>query len=209
MFDTQWRNRWGAECPPKTSDREIFADVLGKKRQGKKEKGVKIEKKRRKIVKGKVENWKLDMEVGKVIKRGEDPFFFFFFFFAFHFWKRRNFVLGPPKWEFSTRKKHFMPGKKSGKITLPPQKNMPVTPCWHTGYNSSVQKFNINSPFPYMSFGKLKRCWKYVMQSGKTHHMLHMATLQKSKELVVKLFWFTLYFIGCNNRGLRSFGCTL
>ena len=56
----QWRNRWGAggRVPPETSDQEIFADVLGKKRQGKKGKGVKIEKKRRKIVKGKVENWK-------------------------------------------------------------------------------------------------------------------------------------------------------
>ena len=48
--------------PPETSDREVFADVSGKKRQGKKGKGVKI-KKRRKIVKGKVE-----LEVGKVIK---------------------------------------------------------------------------------------------------------------------------------------------
>ena len=46
-----------AVCPPETSDREIFADVSGKKRQAKKGKGVKIEKKRRKIVKGKVENW--------------------------------------------------------------------------------------------------------------------------------------------------------
>ena len=56
----QWCNRrgQGAECPPKTSDWEIFADVSGKKRQGKKGKGVIIEKKRRKIVKGKVENWK-------------------------------------------------------------------------------------------------------------------------------------------------------
>ena len=41
--------------PPPTSDREISADLPGK-RQGKNEKGVKIEKKRRKIVKGKVEN---------------------------------------------------------------------------------------------------------------------------------------------------------
>ena len=37
---------------------KIFADVLEKKRQGEKGKGVKIEKKRRKIAKGKVENWK-------------------------------------------------------------------------------------------------------------------------------------------------------
>ena len=46
----------GQSTPP-TSDWEIIADVSGKKRQGKKGKGVKIEKKR-KIVKGKVENWK-------------------------------------------------------------------------------------------------------------------------------------------------------
>ena len=63
------------------------------------------------------------MEAGKVLKRGED-----LFFFAFHFWKQRKFVLGLPKWEFSTGKKHFTSGKKSGKMTLPPQKNMPVTP---------------------------------------------------------------------------------
>ena len=51
----QWHNRWGRGRvpPPETSDREIFADISGKKG-----KGVKIEKKRRKIVKGKVENWK-------------------------------------------------------------------------------------------------------------------------------------------------------
>ena len=41
----------GGRVPPETSDREILADVSGKKRQGKKGKGVKIEKKRRKIVK--------------------------------------------------------------------------------------------------------------------------------------------------------------
>ena len=56
----QWRNRWGqgGRVPPETSDREIFADVSGEKRQGKKWKRGNIEKKRRKIVKGKVENWK-------------------------------------------------------------------------------------------------------------------------------------------------------
>ena len=46
----------GGRVPPKTSDWEIFADLLGKKRQGKKGKGGKMEKKRRKIVKRKVEN---------------------------------------------------------------------------------------------------------------------------------------------------------
>ena len=63
----------GAETPPETSDREIFADVSGKKRQGKRGKGVKIEKKR----------WKIGNGSRKTSeKRGED---LFFFFFAFHF----------------------------------------------------------------------------------------------------------------------------
>ena len=69
------------------------------------------------------------MEVGKVLKRGEDFFFYFlffiffylfiylFFFFAFHFWKRRKFVLGLPKWE-----KAFHVWKKSEKMTLPLRK---------------------------------------------------------------------------------------
>ena len=54
----------------------------------------------------------------------------FFFFFASHFSKKPlKLVLGLPKWKFSTGKKHFTPGKKSGKMILPPQKNFPVMPC--------------------------------------------------------------------------------
>ena len=34
--------------------------------------------------------------------------------------------MGLPKREFSTGKKHFTPGKKSRKMTLPPQKNFPL-----------------------------------------------------------------------------------
>ena len=118
----------GAETPPpETFHREMFADVSGKKRQVKKGKGVKIEKKRRKVGKGKREGGKkMEIEVGKVIKRGEDLFFFFFFFFfssssssSFHFWKRRKFVLGLPKWEFSTGKKTFHAWKKIRKNYFP------------------------------------------------------------------------------------------
>ena len=61
----------GGRVPSVTSDWEIFADVSGKKRQGKKGKGVKIEKKRRKIVKGKNckrEGGNLKKEGGKVTK---------------------------------------------------------------------------------------------------------------------------------------------
>ena len=52
-------------------------------------------------------------------------FFFFFFFFAFHFSKPLKFVLGLPKWKFSTRKKYFTVGKNQEKITLPPLQNFP------------------------------------------------------------------------------------
>ena len=75
------------------------------------------------------------MEVGKERKRGED--LFFFFFFPFHFWKRRKFVLSLPKWELSTGKRRFHAGKKSGKMTLPPQKNVPVTP-WYRQIHTLV-----------------------------------------------------------------------
>ena len=64
------------------------------------------------------------MEGGK-LQNGERTFFLFF---AFHFSKPLKFVLGLTKWEFSTGKKHFTTGKKSGKMTLPPLKNIPLTP---------------------------------------------------------------------------------
>ena len=117
----QWLNRQGRVPQTETSDWEISADLPGKKEARKK--GVKIEKKRSKIVKGK--GGKLKMEGGKVTKWGEVFCLFvclFVFFFAYHFSKPLNFVLGLPKWKFSTGKKHFTPGKKSGKITSPPQK---------------------------------------------------------------------------------------
>ena len=84
----------GGRVPPETCDWEIFADVSGKKRQGKKEKGVKIEKKRMKIVKGKVENLKLKRK----------SYIYIYIFLTFQITKRRKFVLGLPKWE-------FLPGK--------------------------------------------------------------------------------------------------
>ena len=48
----QWRNRRGAggqSAPPETSDREIFVDVSGKKRQGENGKGVKLRRKEGKL----------------------------------------------------------------------------------------------------------------------------------------------------------------
>ena len=61
--------------------------------------------------------------------RGPFPFFVVVVVvFCFHFSKPLKFVLGVPNWKFSTGKKHFTLGKKSGKMTLPPQKNFSVTP---------------------------------------------------------------------------------
>ena len=61
------------------------------------------------------------MEVGKVIKRGEDLFSLLFTFEnnGNLFWVYQNGNLLPGKKTFHTR-------KKSGNMTLPPQKNMPV-----------------------------------------------------------------------------------
>ena len=107
----------GGRVPPRDFWPGNFCWRNGKKEARKKGKGVKIEKKR----------WKIGNGSRKTSEK-EVRTFFFFFFFAFHFWKWQKFVLGLPKWEFSAGKKHFTPGKKSGKMTLPPQKNMPVTP---------------------------------------------------------------------------------
>ena len=71
--EKQWRNRQGVW----TSNREISADLPVKKRQGKHGKGVKIKKKRRKIIKGKVQNWKW-----KVEKLQNERMFFVFVLFV-------------------------------------------------------------------------------------------------------------------------------
>ena len=102
----------GGGVPPDTSYREIFADVSGKKRQGKQGKWVKIEKERRKIVKGKVENWKWKYE--KVQKEARTFFFFFFFFFL----KTTEICFGFTRVGIFYRKKK----KKSGKMTAPSEK---------------------------------------------------------------------------------------
>ena len=109
----------GTEWPPDTSHQEISANLPGKERQRKKGKMQKKENRKREagklIVRGKVTKW------------GED-FFLLFFFFAFHFSKPLKFVLGLPKWEFSTREKHFTLGKNSGKMSFPLLKHIPLTP---------------------------------------------------------------------------------
>ena len=112
----------------------------------------------------KKENWKRDggklkKEGGKVTEWGEFffsfLFFSFFFFFAFHFSKPLKFVLGLPKWVVSTGKKHFTQGKKSGKMTLPLLKNIPLMSLtkmvteWHRLINHVINKLNTKKLAPH------------------------------------------------------------
>ena len=120
----------GAECPLETS-----ADLSGKK-----EKGWKLKRKEGKLWKGKVKTWKWKVE--KLENEERTPFFFFFFCFSVF---KTNFVLGLPKWKFSTGKKHFMLGKNQKKW-LPPQKNFSCYArdnvleilCWQQWCDSST-----------------------------------------------------------------------
>ena len=73
----------------------------------KKGKGVKIEK-RRKIVNGKVENLKWNVEK----LQNEERTCFFISLFASHFSKPLKFVLGLPKWETFYQQKAFHDRKK-------------------------------------------------------------------------------------------------
>ena len=122
----------GQSAPPPTSDREISADLSGKKRQGKNGKRGKMEKKRRKIVKGK-------MEEGKSSKMRRRPFFFsFLFLFCFvlfcfllftFFQNDENLFWVHQNGNFY-REKGIHAGKKSGKMTLPSQKKkFLLRPC--------------------------------------------------------------------------------
>ena len=87
-----------------------YWEKIGK---GKKRKEVKIEKKRRKIVKGKArrEGGKLEIEVGKVVKRGED-FLFVCLFFCFSLLKTTEICFGSTKMGIFYREKAFYAGKK-------------------------------------------------------------------------------------------------
>ena len=67
---------------------------------------------------------KLKMEGRKSLKMRT---FFFFFFLLFTF-QTTKICFGATKMEILYQEKAFHAGKKSGKMTLPPQKNFPVTP---------------------------------------------------------------------------------
>ena len=117
----------GTECPPETSDREIFADLPGKKRQGKKGKGGRMEKKRKKIVKKKVENWK--WKEGKL--QNEETILFFFFFPLF---KMTKICFGSTKMDIFYWEKSISHREKNQEKWLCPfRKICLLSPwLWHT-----------------------------------------------------------------------------
>ena len=85
-----------------------------------------MEKERRKIVKGKVENVKKEGERSMKMIRG--PFLFFLFLFCFSLFGTTEICFGCTKMENFYREKAYLTSKKSGKWTLPPLKNIPLTP---------------------------------------------------------------------------------
>ena len=128
------------------------------------------------------------MELGKVKKRGEDPPFFVLFLFcfvAFHFWKRWKFVLGLPKWEFSTGKKTFHAGeKKSGKLTLPPSekyacytppRNCPVLIALQINSSPLCQTNNVID----LSTSSHVSWWQNVKSKAPHIQIFYMSTFQR------------------------------
>ena len=107
----QWCNRLGGRWqsapslrlltgPPRLLTGKFLLTYREKRDEEKMEEGWKLRRKEWKLEKGR---WKIEIES----------------------W---GFVLGLPKWKFSTRKKLFMQEKRSGQMTLPPQKIFSVMP---------------------------------------------------------------------------------
>ena len=114
-FRNQWHNRWGkgGQSPPETSDLEFSADLPCKQTQGKKGKWSRKEGKSEKGM-WKIVNWKEEK------LQNEERAFVKTYLLRFTFQTTFFFFLAVPNWEFSTGKKHFTPGEKSGKLTLCP-----------------------------------------------------------------------------------------
>ena len=115
LYHLQWRNRQGAKWPPETSDREISADIAGKKEARKKRENGQEKKENRKR-----EGGKLQMEGWKVEKlQNEERTFFFWFFLLLTFQNHINLFLVYQNGNFY-REKAFHAGKKIRKNDFAP-----------------------------------------------------------------------------------------
>ena len=155
----------GGRVPPRDFWPGNFCWPTGKKEARKK--GKRGENGEEKKENCKKEGGKLKEE-GKL--QNEERTFFFFFFFAFHFSKPLKFVLGLPKWKFSTGKCISRWEKWSGKMTLPPQKNFPVMPL-------IVRSLWDKHSFSYLSYSFIAHISfitiiiKIINQNDKLHNL--------------------------------------
>ena len=101
----------GVRVPPETSDREIFADLPGKKRHGKRGKGVKIEKKNGKNGRWEIENGRWKSKSYKM-RRG--------LFFCFSLFKTTKICFGSTKMEIFYREKSISRREKIRKNDFAP-----------------------------------------------------------------------------------------
>ena len=142
-----------SECPLTLLTGKFLLTYREKRGKEKKENGERRKIKKRE--KGRWKCWKCKEENFENMER--TFLFFFFFFFSFHFSKPLKFVLSLPKWEFSSGKKHFTPGKKIRKKWLPPLKNIPLTPLIVAKkvpeyLLSSVDSMRTHLPYESISF---------------------------------------------------------
>ena len=115
----------GGIVPPTFFTRKFY-DLPRKKGQGRE-----MERKRRKIWKGR--SGKLKMEGERYENEQRTSFYLFFIYlfiylFCLSLFETTGICFGLPKWTILPGKIIFHAGKKSGNLTLPPLKNIPPTP---------------------------------------------------------------------------------
>ena len=120
----------GGRVPPspETCNQEISVDLSGKDRQGRKRGNG---KKRRKIEKAKVKNWKWKEE--KLQNEERTPFFFF----CFSFFKMTEICFGFTKMEIFYWEKAFYAWKKIRKNDFAPSEKFS---CYASGWNKQTKK---------------------------------------------------------------------
>ena len=105
----------GRGVPPTLLTRKFL--LTYREKRGEEKGKMERKKRRRKIEKGK--GWKIENGKRERYQMRREPFFVFCF--GFSLFKTTEICLGSTKMGTST-------GKKSGKMTLPPLKNIPLTP---------------------------------------------------------------------------------
>ena len=99
------------------------------------------------------------MEGGKVTKWGEDLVCFLFFF---HFSKPLKFVLGLPNGNFLPGNSISHQEKKSGKMTLPPLKNIPLMPLLDLDWKDHPTREEIYGSLPKVSKVVRETCLNFA-----------------------------------------------